>query len=461
MISKILIWSVFFTFAPTRGQLLNLLLPQTVNPARVLSGNRTQTADKAADVFDGKFATNVLHLLSSVTKIVAKTIGSEEDVLDLLDNNILTSTRSNFVIDFDTGRRNEDCRLSCVQLIRKYGYSVETHETVTEDGYVLTLMRIPNDGPVVFLMHGVFGSADDFLLSGPDSSIAYFLAREGYDVWLGNARGSKHSRRHQYLTTSSAKFWDISWHEIGYYDLPAMIDYTLNKTGQIKLRYIGFSQGTTCFWVMASERPAYNEKVSLMIALAPIGYLYNIKSPFARVLHLIPIIINIFSSSVGSKLYMRRMCGGKGSMESLLCQYVVIFVAGFNLAHLNITYLPAVLSHSPTSASVKQCVHYAQGIVSGKFRRFDYGVTENMHRYGSREPPDYKLTNINATVALIYSDGDWLSDDRDVEKLLTKLPKVVKAYKIERENFTHLDYVYAKNPKDLIHKRIMKLLSRY
>ncbi|XP_047986194.1 lipase 3-like [Leguminivora glycinivorella] len=460
MISKTFIWSVLFSLSVARGQLLDLMLPQTENSTRALT-NRIQTADNTPDLFDGKFAKNVLHLLSSVTKSVAKTMGSDKDVLDLLDNNVLISTRRNFVKDFESGRHNEDCHLSSVQLITKYGHLVETHETVTEDGYILTLLRIPSDGPVVFLMHGVFGSADDFLLSGPENSIAYFLAREGYDVWLGNSRGSKHSRRHQYLKQSSAKYWDISWHEIGYYDLPAMIDYTLNKTGQMKLRYIGYSQGSTCFLVMASERPAYNAKVSLMIALAPIGFLYNVKSPFARMLHYTPIILNMFYSSEGSKLYMQRVCGSGGLMESLFCQYVVMFVAGFNLEHLNATSLPAVLSHSPTSSSVKQCVHYAQSIVSGKFRQFDYGVAENMHRYGSRDPPDYELENINAPVAVIYSDGDWLSDDRDVEKLLRKLPRVVKTHKIERENFTHLDYVYSKNPKDLIHKRIIELLSRY
>lgn len=33
-----------------------------------------------------------------------------------------------------------------------------------------------------------------------------------------------------------------SWNEIGYYDLPAMIDYVLDFTGEGQLSYVGHSQ---------------------------------------------------------------------------------------------------------------------------------------------------------------------------------------------------------------------------
>lgn len=64
----------------------------------------------------------------------------------------------------------------------------------------------------------------------------------------------------------------FSWHEMGIYDLPAMIDYILKQTGQKQLFYIGFSQGTTQFFVLMSLRPEYNKKIKLMSALAPVAY---------------------------------------------------------------------------------------------------------------------------------------------------------------------------------------------
>ncbi|KAL1481263.1 hypothetical protein MTO96_050404, partial [Rhipicephalus appendiculatus] len=51
------------------------------------------------------------------------------------------------------------------------------------------------------------------------------------------------------------------FHEHALYDLPAQIDYVLRNTGQRRLLYIGFSQGTLSFFTMMSEKPEYNDKV--------------------------------------------------------------------------------------------------------------------------------------------------------------------------------------------------------
>lgn len=114
------------------------------------------------------------------------------------------------------------------------------------------------------------------------------MADEGYDVWMGNARGSRYSRRHIKYNPDGWRFerkffWAFSWHEIGVIDVPEMIDYVLARTGYEKLQYIGHSQGTTAFFVMCSERPEYNDKIILMNALAPVAYVSNLKSPIIRV----------------------------------------------------------------------------------------------------------------------------------------------------------------------------------
>ena len=63
-----------------------------------------------------------------------------------------------------------------------------------------------------------------------------------------------------------------------------MIDYVLKKTNRKKLIYAGHSQGTTDFFVMASERPEYQKKIKAMFAMAPVAYLTYIKSPFYQVI---------------------------------------------------------------------------------------------------------------------------------------------------------------------------------
>lgn len=170
-------------------------------------------------------------------------------------------------------------------MIRKYGYQVEDHAVTTEDGYELTMFRIlPKQPPdtsklPVLMVHGLLGSSSDFVIIGPNNSLAYLLSDNGHEVWLANARGTRYSKKHSTLSLDSKEYWDFSWHEIGYYDLPAMIDYIINATKVKQVNYVGFSQGTTSYFVMTSTRPRYNDKIALMVALSPAVFLKRVRSP--------------------------------------------------------------------------------------------------------------------------------------------------------------------------------------
>jgi predicted alpha/beta hydrolase len=67
------------------------------------------------------------------------------------------------------------------------------------------------------------------------------LANQGYDVWLGNNRGSRFS-----LTDNASEIdWNYSLDELAEFDIPCMFDCVLKRTGANKLIYIGHSQGST------------------------------------------------------------------------------------------------------------------------------------------------------------------------------------------------------------------------
>lgn len=173
-----------------------------------------------------------------------------------------------------------------LDFIKSSGYEGEVYDVETEDGYLLKVHRVlpkveASKFPA-FLMHGLFATATDYLLTGPKTALAFLLADNGYDVWLGNARGNKHSTNHKYLSINSSEFWSFSWHEIGLYDLSAMIDFMLNSTNSEKGFYVGHSQGTTVAMVLLSMRPEFNQKIIQAHLLAPAIFLENFPHYFVR-----------------------------------------------------------------------------------------------------------------------------------------------------------------------------------
>ncbi|KAJ0178823.1 hypothetical protein K1T71_005598 [Dendrolimus kikuchii] len=212
---------------------------------------------------------------------------------------------------------NSDIYLDSLQLLAKYGYNPQRHSVVTGDGYVVDLYRIPRNGPPVLLVHGIADSSDSWLVLGPENSLAYQLADLGYDVWLYNTRGNKYSKAHV-RNIPANKYWNFTYEEMGTQDLPAVIDYILSVRSLGKLYYVGFSQGTTIFFIMCSLRPEYNDKVKHAVMLAPIALINNIKYPFIDILTknlhlLVPLfnnlgIYDVYANNHLLNLYHAKVC---------------------------------------------------------------------------------------------------------------------------------------------------------
>jgi len=124
----------------------------------------------------------------------------------------------------------------------------------------------------VLMIHGLLQSAGAYC-TNDDDSLAFFLAKSGYDVWLGNNRcGFK--PRHVLLQYDDPRMWAWNIRQMGVMDLPALISRVLSETGFAKLGLIAHSQGTTqTFVALAKEqRPEISEKISVFCALAPAAY---------------------------------------------------------------------------------------------------------------------------------------------------------------------------------------------
>lgn len=364
---------------------------------------------------------------------------------------------------------DSDVFLNSFQLITKYGYMSKKYSVVTEDGYSVKLFRIPSSGPPVLLVHGIGDSSDSWLVLGPSDSIAYLLSNLKYDVWLYNARGNKYSKGHK-RNLSQKQYWNFSYEEMGSQDLPTVVDFILAETFYSKLTYIGFSQGTTIFFVMCSLKPDYNAKIHNAFLLAPIATINNIKHPFidlftkninaiSKFLDDIG-IYDIFSDNQLINLYHAHVCRDKAS-KKILCEIENLINFGLkNISNLNTNKLSAITSHIPAGVSTKTFIHYFQSYTTGQFARFDYGSERNQLVYASIEPSKFDLSLVSAPVSLFVSGADSFSTVHNVDRIVRALPNVVKYVLLnESLDFTHLEFVYGARVRTLINYPIINDLS--
>jgi len=68
----------------------------------------------------------------------------------------------------------------------------------------------------VFLQHGLVDSSDTWIINDEAKAPGFILANRGYDVWLGNNRGNKHSRKHvKYNPDKDKAFWEFTFQHMG------------------------------------------------------------------------------------------------------------------------------------------------------------------------------------------------------------------------------------------------------
>lgn len=155
------------------------------------------------------------------------------------------------------------------------------------------MMRIPGiknhfdekERPPIFFVHGFAETSDTWVLNHANNTPAFVAVNQGYDVWLGNSRGNKYSSGHLSLDPKedAQKYWDFDWVEMGRYDVPACVDYILDKTGFEKVAYVGHSQGTTqMFSVLADHEDILADKISAFVGLGPVTKISHVNHPALR-----------------------------------------------------------------------------------------------------------------------------------------------------------------------------------
>ena len=346
------------------------------------------------------------------------------------------------------------------EMIADAGYPAETHDVVTPDGYILRLHRIPHDRdgvynnsrPLVFLMHGLLSSSADWVVTGPGAGLAFILSDEGYDVWLGNYRGNTYSHDHVNNSITKKEYWAFSWDEMAQYDLPTMIEHTLQVTGHKDLYYIGHSMGTITYYTACNYHPWIPEATKLMVGYGAHTVVPNMISPvismmayFADDIQSLLNYLGIYEFLPSNWLmewWATKVCD-ENMVYLRICENLMFLVAGYNQNEMNTTMLPYILSHVPAGTSTMNMIHYAQSVNTGGWAGYDYGSEKlNMERWNATKPPNYRYDVITAPTVLFWAENDWLVVPKDEKYLASKLPNLVANYKVDEPAYTHLDFLW-------------------
>ena len=166
------------------------------------------------------------------------------------------------------------------------------------------------------------------------------------------------------------------------------------------------------------------DKLNQFIALAPVvemkdcskllGNLIAINTP-ARAIGLYEI------KNPATDNIMRKFCQSFNIICEGLSKIFFITASPYNDASRSniVDYRPQ------NSAALKQLIHYGQLILTGVFKKYDYGSSKaNMEHYNTATPPLLNVGNIKLPVAMFVGDHDTFAVPIDTEILRKKLPNV-------------------------------------
>ncbi|XP_073934922.1 lipase member K isoform X1 [Castor canadensis] len=369
---------------------------------------------------------------------------------------------------------NPEANMNISQIISYWGYPYENYDVVTKDGYILGVYRIPHGReypretapkPVVYLQHGLIASASNWICNLPNNSLAFLLADNGYDVWLGNSRGNTWSRKHLKLSPKSPEYWAFSLDEMAKYDLPATINLIIEKTGQERLYYVGHSQGTTIAFIAFSTNPELAKRIKIFFALAPVVTVKYTHSPIKKLTTLSRQTIKalfgdkmFYSHTLFDQFIATKVCNQK--IFYPVCSKLLFTITGYDPKNLNMSRLDVYMAHSSAGTSVQNMLHWAQAVNSGQFQAYDWGNPyENMIHFHKLTPPLYNVTKMEVPTAIWSGGQDVVADAKDTENLLPKIANLIYYKMIPYYN--HMDFYLGQDAPWEIYQDLIGMMEEY
>uniref|UniRef100_A0A672V955 AB hydrolase-1 domain-containing protein n=1 Tax=Strigops habroptila TaxID=2489341 RepID=A0A672V955_STRHB len=296
----------------------------------------------------------------------------------------------------------------------------------------------PGPNPVVFLQHGLLGEGSHWVENLSNNSLGFILADSGYDVWLGNSRGTSWSQRHQHLSADQAEFWDFSFHEMAMYDLPAMINFILQKTGQKQIYYIGYSQGCTIAFIAFSSMPELAQKIKLFFALAPVVTVKHARSPIMKLSFLLD--RQFKTLQVGDcSMFLPQLC--RNQLLHKPCANLLFLLGGYNEKNFNMVSVPGLC-----------------GVGTCWLAAVDNSSSSSKPPVSLQEtPPLYHVEEMPVPTAVWSGGQDWAADWRDIRLLLPRIAHLVTYSHMP--DWNHWDFIWGLDAPARLYSSILELME--
>ncbi|KAI1423413.1 Alpha/Beta hydrolase protein [Xylaria sp. FL1777] len=365
-----------------------------------------------------------------------------------------------------------------VAICATYGYTAEEHVVQTKDGYLLGLHRLAwrkgeedtkvNGGAasvmkrVVYLHHGLLMNSEVWVCqTDAKRCLPFILVDRGFDVWLGNNRGNKYSKKSIKCSPNSTKFWNFSIDEFAFYDIPDSIQYILDITKQPSLSYIGFSQGSAQAFASLAVNPKLNDQVNVFIALAPAMSVPGLKNG------VVDALIKA-SPQVLFLLFGRRsILSSATTWQNILYPPIFIkvidmgnyFLFGWKSENMSVSQKLAAYPHLYSFTSTKSVVHWFQIIRNKSFQMFDDDIQTALGMNTSNKytkVAKYPTRNIKTPIVIVYGGSDSLVD---IKVMLKELPKRTVATEIP--HYEHLDFLWARDTDTQVFQHVFDALDNF
>ncbi|XP_036121833.1 gastric triacylglycerol lipase-like [Molossus molossus] len=217
-------------------------------------------------------------------------------------------------------------------------------------------------------------------------------------------------------------------------------------------------------FIAFSTYPNLAERIKTFYALAPITTLKHSKSPLKKFFLFPPFLFKIifgnkafYPHNYFDNILANEVCT-REKLEAL-CSNAIFLHFGFDQKNLNMSRMDVYLSHNPEKTSVQNMLHWSQAVKSDKFQAFDWGnPVQNMRHYHQPTPPDCHLTDINVPIAVWEGGNNWVADPHDVDRLLSKFPKLIYHKRIP--SYNHMDFVWGLNAPQEVYNKIVSMIEK-